>query len=85
MNSLTECLVCECNGRTYPSITSLKAHRKTKIHEHWELNKTKKNNEIDLNRFQNKIDHLERVNMLLLERINELEALISLCTLNEYK
>lgn len=33
---VVEQLECECNGRSYPSKTSLNAHRKTKLHKQWE-------------------------------------------------
>lgn len=70
---IVECYICPCNNRNYSNKQGLKSHNKTKLHQNWELNKNKKSNEIDITRFQNEIEHLKRLNKLLMDRIIELE------------
>ncbi len=72
---ISESLVCPCNGKLYKTKASLKAHRNTLIHKNWELPKEKKTLEVDINRLQIENDHLKRLNILLIERIQQLEKI----------
>ena len=36
-------LICECNGKLYSSVTTLKDHRRSKIHKDWESKKGSQN------------------------------------------
>ena len=68
-------LVCPCNNKLYKSILSLKAHQKTQGHMFWENNKDQKEIIIKINRLEIENDHLRRLNILLIERISNLEKL----------
>ena len=68
------CLTCPCNGKLYISVASLKAHHKTNIHIHYESQKEQKENVIKINRLENEVGHLKRLNNLLMERITELKG-----------
>ena len=68
---------CECNEKTYPSLQSLKSHKKTKLHKAWEsinelrllkIQLTEKDNEI-LN-LSSKVKLLKDLNTTLLHRIS---------------
>lgn len=67
---------CECNNKTYPSMQSLKAHKKTKVHKSWEetqelrelkIKLTEKDNEIV--NLTNNICTLKELNTILVKRI----------------
>lgn len=69
---------CECNKKEYPSMQSLKSHKKTKGHISWENEKemrelkkslTERDNEILA--LQIKIKRLKELNMSLILRIKE--------------
>jgi len=74
-----ECRVvytCECNKKDYPTLSSLKQHKKTKVHTNWENTKelrelkiklTEKDNEILS--LHTKLKSLRNLNNILLERI----------------
>src|SRR6056300_999136 len=76
---LMECRVvytCECNKKEYPTLSSLKQHKKTKAHTNWENTKelrelkiklTEKDNEILS--LHTKLKSLRNLNNILLERI----------------
>lgn len=66
-------LVCPCNNKLYKCEKSLKAHRKTQGHQNWEQLKEQKDTLIKINKLENENQHLRRLNILLMERINELE------------
>ena len=66
-------LICPCNQKLYKSEVSLKAHRKTQGHQHWESSKESKDILIKVNRLEIENGHLRRLNILLLERVAELE------------
>jgi hypothetical protein len=71
---LTTNLVCPCNGKTYKSPTSLKAHQKTQGHAAWQQGQEQKDILINITRLTNENGHLRRLNVLLMERISELEG-----------
>ena len=71
---LSQCLTRPCNGKQYISVASLKTHHKTKIHIHYESQKEQKENFIKINRLENEVGHLRRLNNLLMERITELKG-----------
>ena len=67
---------CECNKKQYPSLTSLKQHKKTKVHQSWESAKELRELKIQLTTRDNeilslhtKLKSLRELNALLLERI----------------
>ena len=66
-------LICPCNNKLYKSQASLKAHYKTQVHQYYKQNKEQKEYLIILNRLENENGHLRRLNIILLERISELE------------
>ena len=61
-------LVCPCNQKMYKNQASLKQHYKTQEHQYWE----QKDHLITINRLENEVAHLHRLNVLLMERISEL-------------
>lgn len=67
-------LVCTCNGKLYKSIQSLKAHQKTQGHCMREQNKEQKEILIKINKLENENGHLRRLNILLMERISQMET-----------
>ena len=66
-------LVCPCNGKVYKSAQALKAHHKTQGHRMWGQNKEQKDILVKINQLENENGHLRRLNVLLMERIVELE------------
>jgi len=66
-------LICPCNQKLYKSQATLKSHRKTQGHQFWEQTKEQKDTNININRLEIENGHLRRLNMLLMERISELE------------
>ena len=70
---ICESLVCPCYGKLYKTKATLKAHRSSLTHKNWELPKEKKTLEVDVTRLQNENEHLRRLNILLIERIQQLE------------
>jgi hypothetical protein len=66
-------LLCECNNKIYKSLSSLKSHQKTQGHVFWESNREQKQILIKINRLENENDHLRRLNILLMERLKNLE------------
>jgi hypothetical protein len=68
-------LVCQCNNKVYKSLLTLKAHQKTQGHMFWESNREQKEILIKINRLENENDHLRRLNILLMERLKDLEKL----------
>ena len=67
---VSTCLTCPCTGKTYKCI---KSHYKTNVHLMWEQNKDQKDMLIRVNKLENENGHLRRLNMILMERISELE------------
>ena len=59
--------------KLYKSVTTLKAHHRTQSHQYYEQNKDQKDHFIKINRLENENGHLRRLNILLMERISELE------------
>jgi hypothetical protein len=66
-------LTCPCNGKLYKSLQALAAHHKTKGHCMWQQNKEQKDILVKINQLENENGHLRRLNMMLMERITELE------------
>ena len=66
-------LVCPCNNKVYKTTATLKSHQKSQCHVLWETNKDQKDQIIKINRLENEINHLRRLNILLMERIGVLE------------
>lgn len=66
-------LLCPCNNKIYKSEATLKAHRKTQGHQYWEQNKEQKDILIKINKLENENSHLRRLNILLMERIHNIE------------
>ena len=71
---LSQCLTCPCNGKVYSSNASLKSHHKTNLHIFYESQKEQKETIIKINRLENEVGHLRRLNNLLMERITELKS-----------
>ena len=69
---LSICNRCECTGKEYKN---LKQHQKTQVHILWEMPKTIKDLEIRSTKLDNENSHLRRLNILLLDRIKELELI----------
>ena len=67
---LSQNLVCPCNGKLYKN---LKTHKKSQAHQFWEQNKEQKDINIKINKLENENGHLRRLNILLMERISDLE------------
>ena len=53
----------------------MKAHQKTNVHVHWETQKLQKEEIIKINRLEIENSHLRRLNLILMERICELEKI----------
>ncbi len=70
---ITPNLTCECNGKIYKSSACLKAHHKTNIHSTWQKNKEHKDILIKINKLENDNGHLKRLNLILVDRITDLE------------
>ena len=70
---VTENLVCPCNGKTYKSVPSLKAHQKTQGHCAWKQAREQKDILVKINQLENENGHLRRLNVLLMERISQLD------------
>ena len=66
-------LICPCNQKLYKSQSTLKSHKKTQGHQFWEQTKEQKDINININRLEIENAHLRRLNILLMERISELE------------
>jgi len=74
MDKMLSCqLICPCNNKEYISSASLKQHHKTNSHKYWEKDKEQKDILIKINRLENENEHLRRLNILLIERISDLE------------
>jgi hypothetical protein len=71
---ISQQLTCPCNNKVYRSSVSLKSHQKTQGHLFWEQNKEQKDILIKINRLENENSHLRRLNILLMERIQELKS-----------
>jgi hypothetical protein len=69
-------LICPCNQKLYKSSATLKAHQKTQGHQFWESSKEQKEISIKNNRLEIENGHLRRLNILLMERISNLEKVI---------
>lgn len=76
-NEISILYKCDCNEKSYPSLQSLKSHKKTKLHKAWEnmnelrllkIQLTEKDNEI-LN-LSLKIKLLKELNTTLIHRIS---------------
>ena len=74
---ISQSLVCPCNNKLYKSQAALKAHHKTNIHIAWEYPQKIKDLEIRATRFENENGHLRRLNLILMEKIHELEKTCS--------
>jgi hypothetical protein len=66
-------LSCPCNQKIYKNNSTLKAHQKTQGHLFWESGKEQKDTIIKINRLENENEHLRRLNVLLMERVFNLE------------
>jgi hypothetical protein len=66
---IVESVVCPCNGKTYKNI---KQHQATAIHKNWELPQKVKDLEILATRLTAENEHLKRLNVILTNRITEL-------------
>ena len=66
-------LVCQCNNKTYKTLATLKTHQKSQGHLFWEQHREQRELSIKLNRLENENGHLRRLNIILMERISELE------------
>ena len=73
---ISSCLICPCNNKLYKTHATLKSHQKTQGHLFWEQNKEQKDISIKINRLENENGHLRRLNILLMERISEIEKKI---------
>ena len=70
---ISQSLVCPCNNRLYKSPAALKAHCKTNIHTVWEYPQKIKDLEVRATRVENENGHLRRLNLILMEKIQDLE------------
>jgi hypothetical protein len=66
-------LICACNNKLYASSASFKAHQKSGIHLLWELPKQIKDLEIRATRLDNENSLLRRLNIMLMEKIQEVK------------
>ena len=66
-------LNCPCNQKVYKSIITLKAHQKSQAHIYWQQQKEQREVIIKINKLENENSHLRRLNILLMERISNLE------------
>jgi hypothetical protein len=67
-------LICQCNQKLYKSAATLKAHLKTQGHIFWEQSTAQKDLNVKINRLEIENSHLRRLNVILLERIGEIEG-----------
>ena len=67
-------LICPCNQKLYKTTATLKAHKLTQAHLLWESSKDEKEYLIKINRLENEVGHLRRLNVILMERITSLEV-----------
>ena len=72
-NGLVVQLKCECTGKTYSNLNTLKIHKQSNIHLMWEYKTQVKNLEIRSTRLENENDNLKRMNVILIEKIKELQ------------
>lgn len=72
-NQLICQLTCPCNQKVYKSIITLKAHQKSQGHIYWQQQKEQREIIIKINKLENENSHLRRLNILLMERISNLE------------
>jgi hypothetical protein len=70
---ISTCLICPCNNKLYKTQATLKHHQKTQGHLFWENNKEHKDIMIKINRLENENGHLRRLNILLMEKISDLQ------------
>jgi hypothetical protein len=70
---LSTSLACQCNNKTYSSKASLKSHKETNVHMVWELSRDVHNLEIRCKKQENDIAYEKRINILLSERLSNLE------------
>ena len=73
---ISQNLICPCNNKLYKNQQSLKQHHKTQTHLFWENSKCNRETLININRLENENGHLRRLNIILMERINDLEKKI---------
>ena len=59
MNTVTQCYVCECNGRDYKSRAGLRSHQQTQKHILWTSGAELRALKVDLTRRDNRIVELE--------------------------
>ena len=67
---IVQSVVCPCNGKTYKN---LKQHQATNVHKNWELPQKVKDLEILATRLTAENDHLKRLNVILTNKITDLE------------
>ena len=74
---LAQVFECPCNNKTYPSVKSLKSHKKTKMHISWEDKSELRELKKDLTIRDNNIMKLEKrihtlidLNNILLQKLN---------------
>ena len=70
---ISRSLVCPCNNKIYKSQAALKAQHKTNIHIVWEYPQKIKDLEVRATRVENENGHLRRLNLILMEKIHDLE------------
>jgi len=71
---LSQTLMCPCNSKLYKTSALLKQHQKTNIHKIWEMPRTIKDLEIRATKLDNEVGHLRRLNIILIEKIINLES-----------
>jgi hypothetical protein len=70
---ISKSLICPCNNKLYKSEATLKAHHRTQGHQFWEKTNEQKDICIKINKLEIENGHLRRLNVLLLERLSNLE------------
>jgi len=70
---LSQSLTCPCNNKLYKSAALLRQHQQTNIHKVWELPQTIKELEIKNTRLENEVGHLRRLNVLLMDKIENMQ------------
>lgn len=77
-NEIVQCLVCPCNNKVYKTLGYFNRHKGLQVHKTWELPQKNKDLEILSTRLTVENDHLKRLNVILTNKIIELENKISI-------
>jgi hypothetical protein len=70
---IVQCLICPCNNKAYKTVGHFNRHKELQVHKTWELPQKVKDLEISVTRLTNENDHLKRLNVILTNKIFDLE------------